>query len=224
MRARLLIAERDQVTQAFLADNLQADGYDVYVASSPEQAAKLMDAHVFDLCLISLNGMTLSFLDAHHREQPVVVLSPPVDHLAVVRYLDRGADDVIFKPFTYTELAARLRSALRRAHRAPALLHPHPSMTVDAAARAVTVDGTPVVLSKKEWALLHLLASEPTRVFTKDELIRGVWGTRSLGTSRTLDSHACRLRAKLAVGGASFVSNVWGVGYRLVDPLVPAAA
>ncbi len=77
--------------------------------------------------------------------------------------------------------------------------------------------GERLSLSQKEFALLRLLATEPTRVFTKEELLRTVWGFRSMGTTRTLDSHACRLRAKLGAQGDHFVLNVWGVGYRLVD-------
>ena len=72
-------------------------------------------------------------------------------------------------------------------------------------------------MSKKEFALLRALAADPTRVFTREELLRGVWGYRSLAQTRTLDSHAGRLRKKLAVGGERFVVNVWGVGYRLVN-------
>jgi DNA-binding response OmpR family regulator len=77
--------------------------------------------------------------------------------------------------------------------------------------------GAPVALSQKEFALLRTLAAEPTRVFTKEELLRTIWGFRHMGTTRTLDSHACRLRHKLGVHGDRFVVNVWGVGYRLVD-------
>ena len=77
--------------------------------------------------------------------------------------------------------------------------------------------GDRVALSQKEFALLLALAAEPTRVFTKEELLRDVWGFRSMGTTRTLDSHACRLRHKLGERGHRFVVNVWGVGYRLVD-------
>ena len=77
--------------------------------------------------------------------------------------------------------------------------------------------GRRIKLSQKEFALLRALAVEPTRVLTKAELLRDVWGFRSLGTTRTLDSHACRLRNKLSAEGDRFVVNVWGVGYRLVD-------
>jgi len=80
----------------------------------------------------------------------------------------------------------------------------------------VTVGERPVRLANKEFALLAALASDPTRVFTKEELLRDVWGFRSLGRTRTLDSHASRLRIKL--GGGRWVINCWGVGYRLIDP------
>ena len=83
--------------------------------------------------------------------------------------------------------------------------------------RRVAVRETDVELSQKEFALLRTLAAEPTRVFTKQELLRSIWGLRSIGTTRTLDSHACRLRHKLGVHGDRYVVNVWGVGYRLVD-------
>jgi DNA-binding response OmpR family regulator len=81
----------------------------------------------------------------------------------------------------------------------------------------VRLHGERVVLSQKEFALLRTLVSEPTRVFTKEELLRTIWGFRSRGSTRTLDSHACRLRHKLATRGDRYVVNVWGVGYRLVD-------
>jgi len=81
----------------------------------------------------------------------------------------------------------------------------------------VWLRGEPVALSKKEYALLRALSAEPTRVFTREELLRGVWGFRAMGATRTLDSHAFRLRQKLNRAGDRFVVNVWGVGYRLVD-------
>jgi DNA-binding response OmpR family regulator len=90
-------------------------------------------------------------------------------------------------------------------------------LEIDPAGRAASLRGHRVELAAKEFALLRTLASSPTRVFTKEELLRDVWGFRTLGTTRTLDSHACRLRQKLRAYGDEFVVNVWGVGYRLVD-------
>jgi DNA-binding response OmpR family regulator len=97
------------------------------------------------------------------------------------------------------------------------VLHAGP-IQVDRTTRRVTVDGRPAALAGKEYELLVKLMSDPQRVFTKEELLREVWGFRSLGRTRTLDSHASRLRRKLQTGGdGPFVINVWGVGYRLLD-------
>jgi DNA-binding response OmpR family regulator len=93
-------------------------------------------------------------------------------------------------------------------------------LRLDPASREVRVDGRKVELSAKEFALLHALAVDPLRVFTKEELLRDVWGFQLMGSTRTLDSHASRVRRKLAPAaeGRRWIVNVWGVGYRLTDP------
>jgi DNA-binding response OmpR family regulator len=150
---------------------------------------------------------------------PVIVLGEPEsDTVDRVRALDRGCDDFLVRPFAYEELLARIRAVLRRTM-PPA----HETMragpiVVDLATRSVRVQGQAVALAGKEYELLVKLMSDPTRVFTKEGLLRDVWGFRSLGRTRTLDSHASRLRRKLtAVAPGPFVINVWGVGYRLLD-------
>ena len=123
------------------------------------------------------------------------------------------------KPFSYGELRLRVAALLRRAQgrRAHGRVRVGP-LEIDPDARSVRVAGVGVELSQKEFALLRALAADPTRVYTKEELLRGVWGYRSMGATRTLDSHACRLRAKLGAGGGGrWIVNVWGVGYRLTD-------
>ena len=98
-------------------------------------------------------------------------------------------------------------------------------IVVDRATRCASVNGRAVALAAKEYELLVKLASDPTRVFTKEQLLREVWEFRALGRTRTLDSHASRLRRKLAAAGAeNCVVNVWGVGYRLLDPSAVSAA
>ena len=92
-------------------------------------------------------------------------------------------------------------------------------LTLDPLTRAVRLAGEPVHLSAKEFALLAALAEEPTRVYGKHELLRDVWGYRSMGATRTLDAHACRLRRKLSHGGRRWVVNVRGVGYKLTEAL-----
>ncbi len=125
------------------------------------------------------------------------------------------------KPFHYPELAARVRAVLgRREGRREGPVRVG-ELTVDPSTRVVRVHGEPVELSNKEFALLRQLAAEPTRVFTKEELLRDVWGFRSLGRTRTLDSHASRLRRKLDPDGCRFVFNCWGVPQRhLFEPIL----
>ncbi|HEY5261865.1 MAG TPA: response regulator transcription factor, partial [Solirubrobacteraceae bacterium] len=121
-------------------------------------------------------------------------------------------------PFSYPELRARIAAVLRRAdqRRTPRLLRVG-ELTVDVVARIVRVGECTVELSGKEYDLLRTMAREPSRVFTRAELLRAVWG-RGYGVSRTLDSHAYRLRRKLAAASSdSLVQNVWGIGYRLTD-------
>ena len=122
------------------------------------------------------------------------------------------------RPFHYDELVERIRAVLRRVTPpAPEVLVAG-SIEIDLRARVVRAHGTPVVLSQKEFGLLARLAVDPVRVFTKDELLRDVWGYQAQARTRTLDSHASRLRRKLrAVDPETvFVENVWGVGYRLL--------
>ena len=126
--------------------------------------------------------------------------------------------DAIAKPFSYAELRLRILAVLRRSRgrRGAGWLRVG-ELEIDPAARETRLRGGRVELAQKEFALLHALACEPTRVFPKDELLRDVWGFRAPGATRTLDSHACRLRRKLGAHGDRFVINVWGVGYKLLD-------
>jgi DNA-binding response OmpR family regulator len=121
------------------------------------------------------------------------------------------------RPFVYDELVARMRAVLRRTNGPRHERLSVRELEIDLASRVVTLAGEAVQLSAKEYELLVALAEDPERVFKKEELLRNVWGFRSLGRTRTLDSHASRLRRKLnRNGAAAYVINVWGVGYRLV--------
>jgi DNA-binding response OmpR family regulator len=224
---RILLAAEDPALRAFLTDNLTADGYRVLVAEDKPTALHVLASERPALAICDVNGDTLGLVDAvrsadglagHvHPDTPLMVLTARADEPARVRYLDRGSDDVIETPFSYPELRARLRALLRRAYerRTPRPVAVGP-LQIDPVAHAVTLAATPVEVSRMELALLSALAAEPLRVFTKDELLRDVWGFRSPGRTRTVDSHACRLRTKLAAaGGRGYVENVWGVGYRL---------
>ena len=168
-----------------------------------------------DLCLRLRRGEPGRSWD---RNVPVIVLAPSSDLVERVRALDRGADDVIGRPFAYEELLARIRALLRRSSVAQGDVIVAGDLVIDRPTRRVRVRDTAVVLSAKEFELVAKLASEPYRVFTKEELLREVWGYRALGRTRTLESHASRIRKKLCLGPEDrFVVNVWGVGYRMLE-------
>ncbi len=227
----VLVVEDDDATRAFLADNLVADGYDVLVADTARHGLRLLETKFPDVALIDVNLPDGSGLDLVRRVReadglasrvdpatPLVLVSGRVGELDRLRGFERGADDYVCKPFTYSELRARIAALLRRAQRRPGAgrLRVGP-VDIDPAAREVRLHGERLELSQKEFALLRQLAVEPTRVWSKGELLRTVWGFQAAGRTRTLDSHACRLRQKLGARGDRFVVNVWGVGYRLVD-------
>jgi DNA-binding response OmpR family regulator len=233
--ATILLVEDDSATRTFLADNLTADGYELFVAETAEHGMRLLETRFPDLALVDLGLPDASGYDVLRRVReadgiasrvdpatPFVLLTGRDGELDRIRGFERGADDYICKPFSYPELRGRVAALLRRAdnrRRGGRRLRVG-DLEVDPLARTARLRGDELALSQKEFALLRMLASDPTRVFTKDELLRAIWGFRHLGTTRTLDSHACRLRHKLAVHGDRFVVNVWGVGYRLIDAAV----
>ena len=202
MSTALLLAQ----PEPFLERHLRSDGFEVV-----DEAARP------DIVLLADSAAVAEYR-ARHGDVPVIVLGEPEsDAVDRVRALERGCDDYLVRPFAYEELLARIRAVLRRTAPPEHELRRAGSICADLATRGVTVGDTVVALAGKEYELLLKLMTDPTRVFTKEQLLREVWGFRSLGRTRTLDSHASRLRRKLAAAGAgSVVVNVWGVGYRLL--------
>ncbi len=227
----IVLVEDDPVLSTFLADNLSADGYEPVVAETLRDGLRELEFRRPDLVIVDLGLPDGSGLELIARVRtadgiasrldptmPLIVLSARAGDLDRVRAFERGADDFVPKPFSYGELRLRIAAVLRRTRRRSGLGQLRiGELELDPAGREVRLRGRRIELSQKEFALLRALATDPTRVLTKQELLRDVWGYRTLGTTRTLDSHACRLRNKLGVDGDRFVVNVWGVGYRLVD-------
>jgi DNA-binding response OmpR family regulator len=227
----VLVVEDDWSTLTFLADNLTADGYEVHAAETAAEAVRIAETKYPDIALVDLELPDLDGLKLIARIRaadgiasranphlPVIIVSGRTDELDRLRGFERGADDYVVKPFSYPELRLRMRVVLQRSeHRTGQGRMRVGALEVDPVSREVRLRGRRLGLSAKEFALVRTLAADPTRVFSKDELLRSIWGFRNLGTSRTLDSHACRLRRKLGAEGDSFVVNVWGIGYRLVD-------
>jgi DNA-binding response OmpR family regulator len=203
----LLLAEPEERMRRLLEQQLSSDGFDVLSFRSGDELPRAADPDVLvlgdpdalDRCLVG--------------DCAVIVLGAP-DPDARLRALER-CDDYIARPFAYEELLARIRAVLRRRPPRDELLDLGP-LVVDRSARRVLVGGVDVTLAAKEYALLLKLAADPDRVFTREVLLRDVWGYRSYVPTRTLESHASRIRCKLAAAGLpGWVVNVWGVGYKL---------
>jgi DNA-binding response OmpR family regulator len=227
----VLIVEDHTITRRFLADNLAADGFEPIEAGTAAEGLRLIaerqpELAVIDLGLPDRDGLELlrevrssarrgGGLDS---QLPVLILSGRGSELDRIRGFERGTDDYLVKPFSYAELRGRLDALLRRACARPRLGRMRVgALELDPMSREAWVDGKVVHLTNKEFALALRMATEPTRVFTREELLSEVWGFQSAGATRTLDSHASRLRRKLSLGTRRFVVNVWGVGYRLLD-------
>ena len=221
----LLLADREPDNRSFLERHLRTDGFDVVGVGAAGEAVDATMRSRPDLVLLANPLGEASALDVCARIRscdgrlPVIVLDGGgADTVDRVRAFERGCDDWLVRPFDYEELLARIRAVLRRA-RPDALEHLEAGgIVVDRSTRRVTVAGAPIVLAGKEFELLCKLASDPTRVFTKEQLLRDVWGFRSPARTRTVDSHASRLRRKLgAAGVGDCVINIWGVGYKLLE-------
>ena len=193
--------------RGFLERMLSSDGFDVLAFSNPDDlpfAANpdvlvLGDPKALDRCAV--------------KGCPVIVLGS-ADTETRLRALEQ-CDDYLSRPFVYEELVARIRALLRRRPpRSEVVMLGE--LVIRPAARRVIACGSDVVLSAKEYALLLKLASDPDRVFTHGQLLRDVWGYRNYVATRTLESHASRVRCKLAAAGLEgWVVNAWGVGYKL---------
>jgi DNA-binding response OmpR family regulator len=227
----VLVVEDDELTRRFLLENLVADGFRAVGAAGAGEGLRAIEVRQPALVVLDLglpDGSGLALLDRVRTadglasrvdpELPVIVLSGRAGDSDRVRSFARGADDHVCKPFAYAELLARMRAVLRRAEgrRGRGVMRVG-ELSLDPSTRAVRLAGRPVELSAKEFALLQALAERPTHVYGKQELLRDVWGYRSLGNTRTLDAHACRLRRKLRPSNRRWVVNVRGVGYRLTE-------
>jgi DNA-binding response OmpR family regulator len=228
--ASVVVCEDDTTTLELLCDHLLADRFGVLPAPSASDALRLCRYKQPDLMLLDLTLPDASGLDVLReiRESDGVAsrFDPSLSVIVLtgrgadddrVRGLEFGADDYLVKPFHYPELRARIGAVLRRREERRDGPLRVGELVIDPARRRTWLGQQPIELSAKEFSLLHVLASDPHRVFTKRELLGQIWGYRTPAKTRTLDSHASRLRRKLDPENGRFVVNCWGYGYRLLD-------
>ena len=215
---RVLIAEDDLPTSRLIAHFLRRAGYTVIEApdaATARSVGRYADVAILDVMLPDGEGWAL--LGELRREQgdlPVLFLTALATREDELRGLRLGGDDYLRKPVDLLVLRARLEAVLARSGRAGR--RAYPGMVIDFAAREVTVDGVKVDLTRTEFDLLSVLASQPQRVFSRTELLDRIWGSDFEGTLRVVDARLNTLRRKLGEDGhrPRFVAAIRGVGYR----------
>lgn len=230
-RPRALVVDTDAENSRYLLQNLTADQMDVVTVTSGDEAIDALGRFRPDIVLMAEELSDMSALDliSHVRsggpgtgwdaDTALIVLSAREDTDSVVRSLQRGADDYVVLPFRYQELLTRMVAILRRSHGNIFADRLHVgSLMLDCKGLTAWHGDVPVHLCAKEFALLVALARDPVRTVPKTELLQSVWGFSPYAQrTRTLDTHASRLRRKLEKAGVGgMVHNVWGFGYRLL--------
>jgi DNA-binding response OmpR family regulator len=226
--SRVVLIEDDVEIRRLVAEALSEQGHDVESAVTAMDGLQLAikrdpDLVVMDLGLPDLDGIELLRMIRSISEVPIIVITARGEDDMVVNTLDAGADDYLTKPFSLTQLEARVRAVLRRGSMAttegPIRVG---DLTVDAASREATIDGNRLDLSPKEFDLLHVLAARSGEVVSKRELMAEVWREPYGGSERTVDVHLSWLRSKLGEKAEEphYLHTIHGVGVKLVDPTV----
>jgi two-component system phosphate regulon response regulator PhoB len=227
MSARILIVEDEDALSMLLRYNLEAEGYDVQtVARGDEAETQLLerapDLVVLDWMLPGLSGIELCRrlrARSETRQLPIIMLTARGEESEKVRGLVTGADDYVVKPFSVPELLARVRALLRRSipERVASVLSIG-DLALDREKKRVTRSGRAVELGPTEYRLLEFLMERPGRVFTREQLLDGVWGSEIYIDERTVDVHVGRLRKAINRGNETDpIRTVRGAGYSLDD-------
>jgi DNA-binding response OmpR family regulator len=227
---RVLVVDDEPMMREVLARYLERDGFVVQTAADGHQALASLEAAapslvLLDLMLPGVDGLeVLSWMRAGPlRATPVILVTAKGDETDRIVGLELGADDYVTKPFSPKEVVARVRAVLRRteAHHTNGYAPTPPALEfgnarLDFARRELAVDGVAVKLTRKEYDLLEMLASQPGRVFSRTELLEEVWDFAWDGDSATVTVHVRRLREKLepVPSEPRHIVTVWGVGYR----------
>ena len=225
MTRPVLIVEDDPDIAESLRYNLEHDGLEARVAETGEKGlAAALDSKnppaliILDLMLPGMSGTELCRRlrrEPSTRRTPIIMLTARTSESDRIGGLDLGADDYITKPFSVRELMARVRAVLRRVDQHASDHYEDNRLRIDFANMHVTCDGEQIKLTRKEFALLSMLAKSSGRVATRQRLLDDVWGHQYYGDTRTLDVHIRRLRQKLGVCDEA-IETVVGVGYRFV--------
>jgi DNA-binding response OmpR family regulator len=223
---RILIIEDDPVIAEVEKDYLKMNGFEVEMALTGDAGLRLaleenFDLLVLDLMLPHTDGFDICRQVRGAKNIPILIVSAKKEDVDKIRGFGLGADDYVIKPFSLSELAARVKAHLDRYDR----LTGKPEgmevirvggITIERLSRRVFVNGSEQPLTSKEYDLLLFLVTNPNRVFTKDHLFDRVWGLDSIGDNATVTVHISKLREKIEAEPAKpqYIETIWGVGYR----------
>jgi two-component system response regulator ResD len=219
----VLVVDDEPIVREVVVRYLQRDGYRTLEAADGERARTLVererpDLVVLDLMLPGIDGLALCRWIRARSDVPVIMLTARGEEADRIVGLELGADDYVTKPFSPRELAARVRTVLRRTAREPKAMPrlAYGDLEIDSATREVLRAGEPLKLTAKEFDLLWFLASHPRRVFSRSQLMDRVWGYEAALDTGTITVHVRRLREKIERDPSrpQLLETVWGVGYR----------
>ena len=223
------MVDDEPMVREVVARYIELDGHHVHEASDGDEALAWLELNrpdlvVLDVMLPGVDGLTILRRLRESGDVPVVLLTARIDEADRLLGLELGADDYVVKPFSAREVAARVRAVLRRTGAGSTASTPsvveHGPLRIDPVSRIVTVDGTEVALTVKEFDLLATLAAAPRQVFSRRQLLESVWDSSpDYQDPATVTVHVGRLRQKLEVDPEHprWIDTVWGVGYRF-DP------
>jgi DNA-binding response OmpR family regulator len=222
---KVLVVEDDRGVRDIVRIALESEGMEVEVAGSGEAALELLGpAHTFDLAILDVmlpgvDGMTLCRELRARDDLPVIMLTARDDETSVVVGLEVGADDYVTKPFSTRQLASRVRSNLRRRRLDARVLDQRlafPGLVVDVLRRQVRVRGKTVRLTPTEFDILRILAAQPGRVLSREQITRHLRGTDFVGGARAIDTHVGHLRKKVEEDPRNprYIRTEPGIGYR----------
>lgn len=227
MSKHILVVE-DEVSIAELErDYLEIEGFQVTLSHTGTEGlalatTKAYDLIVLDVMLPGINGFEICKQIRDHQQIPILMVSARREDIDKIRGLGLGADDYIAKPFSPSELVARVKAHLATYERLTGGAKPKQSLTlrnltIQHSARRVSVDDQAVNLTTTEYDLLYFLATHPDQVFSKEVLLDRIWGMDYFGDGATVTVHIGKLRDKIhKLSGHAFIETVWGAGYRFI--------
>jgi DNA-binding response OmpR family regulator len=224
----ILVVEDEPSIAEVVGLYLQRAGYQVQTAADGKAAMQMLESHipdlvVMDVMLPEIDGLSLTRWLRDRSDVPIIMLTARREEIDRIAGLEMGADDYVVKPFSPQELVSRVRAVLRRVTRASSPEGEHSEqplsfgdLVIDAPSRTVTLGGTDIVLTAKEFDLLHLLAKHPRHVYSRDQLLERIWGGAAYIDPSTVTVHIRRVREKIETDPSNpdHLVTVWGVGYK----------